>query len=119
MAAPDVEHLSPDTQAALAAVLDDAKKQGLSVRITSAFRSRAQQQSLFDARQQGLNPYPVARPGTSAHEGGMAVDLVNDGPGGQEALAKIAARHGLSWKGNFDRVHFDYTGPTVSTFGGG
>jgi len=46
---------------------------GTPVPIASGLRTRAQQQSLWDRRH--LNPYPVARPGTSNHETGRAVDV--------------------------------------------
>jgi zinc D-Ala-D-Ala carboxypeptidase len=41
--------------------------------ITSGYRAPAAQQALWAAR--AANPYPVARPGTSAHERGRAVDV--------------------------------------------
>lgn len=43
------------------------------VPITSGWRSPAQQQALWANRE--ANPYPVARPGTSKHEQGLAVDV--------------------------------------------
>ena len=46
---------------------------GERVPITSGWRSRAEQQRLWDQRHQ--NPYPVARPGTSRHEQGLAIDV--------------------------------------------
>lgn len=46
---------------------------GQQIPVVSGFRSGAQQQALWDARH--TNPYPVARPGTSAHEQGMAIDV--------------------------------------------
>ena len=46
---------------------------GVEVPIVSGLRSRAEQQRLWDAR--ATNPYPVAPPGTSAHELGLAVDV--------------------------------------------
>ena len=46
---------------------------GSPVRVVSGLRSHAQQQALWDARH--TNPYPVARPGTSDHERGLAVDV--------------------------------------------
>ena len=46
---------------------------GTPVPIASGLRTRAQQQSLWDRRH--TNPYPVARPGTSNHERGQAVDV--------------------------------------------
>ena len=46
---------------------------GTPVPIASGLRTRAQQQALWDRRHS--NPYPVARPGTSNHERGQAVDV--------------------------------------------
>jgi hypothetical protein len=43
------------------------------VPVASGLRTRAQQQALWDRRH--TNPYPVARPGTSRHERGQAVDV--------------------------------------------
>ena len=43
------------------------------VPISSGLRTRAEQEALWAGR--FTNPYPVARPGTSAHERGMAVDV--------------------------------------------
>jgi hypothetical protein len=49
---------------------------GEPVPLASGFRSRAQQQALWDAR--ASNPYPVATPGHSLHEQGLAVDVSRD-----------------------------------------
>jgi len=46
---------------------------GAAVPIVSGYRSRADQQRLWDARHE--NPYPVAAPGSSRHEHGLAVDV--------------------------------------------
>lgn len=46
---------------------------GESVPIVSGLRTRAEQERLWANRH--TNPYPVARPGTSAHERGLAVDV--------------------------------------------
>lgn len=74
--------------------------------ITSGGRSSADQRRLWNNRHK--NPYPVARPGTSKHEGGRAFDLPS------------AARHdyygywaplvGLKWGGTFskpDKIHYE------------
>src|SRR5690606_3681515 len=61
-------------QPALAGALAAAERLlGTPVPITSGYRSPAQQQALWDRR--AANPYPVARPGTSPHERGVAVDV--------------------------------------------
>ena len=49
---------------------------GQPVAIVSGVRSRADQQRLWDQRE--TNPYPVAPPGTSLHELGLAVDVPLD-----------------------------------------
>jgi hypothetical protein len=46
---------------------------GRAVTVASGLRTRAEQQALWDRRH--TNPYPVARPGTSDHETGLAVDV--------------------------------------------
>jgi hypothetical protein len=46
---------------------------GHPVAVISGLRTRAEQQALWDRRH--TNPYPVARPGTSDHERGLAVDV--------------------------------------------
>ncbi len=46
---------------------------GRRVTVISGLRSRAQQEALWEGR--ATNPYPVARPGTSDHERGLAVDV--------------------------------------------
>ena len=46
---------------------------GTPVPISSGWRSPAQQAALWANRH--LNPYPVARPGTSMHERGLAIDV--------------------------------------------
>jgi hypothetical protein len=65
-----VPGLVPELRAALA---EAEQLLGEEVPITSGWRSRARQERLYDDR--GTNPYPVARPGTSAHEWGRAVDV--------------------------------------------
>lgn len=86
-------------------------QRGIRVRVTSAKRSTAQQERLYAAR--GSNPYPVARPGTSKHELGLAVDLVPVGAQNSSlfaAMGEEGERAGLRWGGRFarrDPVHFE------------
>lgn len=98
--APSVEGLTPAMRAALdrAAVL-----LGQQAPITSGWRSYSEQERLYRGRD--ASPYPVAAPGTSAHERGTAVDV-------PEAfvprLASVAAEAGLChpWP-TTDPVHFE------------
>ena len=62
--------LAPEMQAALARA---GQLLGESVPITSGFRSSADQAALYANR--ATNPYPVAPPGSSLHERGLAVDV--------------------------------------------
>jgi hypothetical protein len=65
-----VEGLVPAMRVALARA---SGLLGTPVPITSGYRSGAEQAALYARR--GQNPYPVARPGTSRHEQGIAVDV--------------------------------------------
>jgi D-alanyl-D-alanine dipeptidase len=76
---------------------------GIRYRITSAYRSPQKQAALYRAYLAGTNPYPVAPPGTSLHEKGLAIDIVADD---QQKLASLLTSAGLSWGGTADPVHF-------------
>jgi hypothetical protein len=90
----------PELRAALA---EAARLLGGEVPVTSGWRSRAEQQRLYDDR--GTNPYPVAVPGTSAHERGRAVDVPRNFVA---RLSSVSARVGLChpWP-QTDPVHFE------------
>jgi hypothetical protein len=92
--------LAPVVLAALARAEDLL---GRPVPIVSGFRSRAQQERLWAGR--ATNPYPVAPPGTSAHERGMAIDVpASFAP----VLAAVAAESGLCRPlPQSDPVHFE------------
>jgi hypothetical protein len=62
--------LVPAMQGALARA---TRLLGRPVPITSGYRSRSEQAALFARR--SANPFPVAPPGFSAHERGMAIDV--------------------------------------------
>lgn len=76
---------------------------GTPVPIASGLRTRAQQQALWDRRHR--NPYPVARPGTSNHERGEAVDVPR---GFVPRLLAVAGAAGLCQPmPRTDPVHFE------------
>lgn len=83
---------------------DVAESAGLRPRITSTRRTRAQQVRLYNRWLDGLQPYPVARPGTSRHERGLAMDLVTTD---NAALGAWWRSEGGRWVGPKDPVHFD------------
>jgi hypothetical protein len=63
---------------------------GRPVTVVSGLRTHAEQQALWERR--ATNPYPVARPGTSDHERGLAIDV----PRGEvDDLRRVAGAAGL------------------------
>lgn len=92
--------LTPALQAALARASDLL---GRPVPVTSGFRSRADQARLYAGR--AANPYPVAPPGTSMHERGLAVDVPS---AFAERLAAVGPAAGLCRPyPRSDPVHFE------------
>jgi len=85
-----------------------AKQLGFTARVTSGFRTHKQQQDLYDAWRQGRSPYPAARPGTSDHEIGKAIDVLSTDEG---ALVALLTEAGLFWAGASDPIHFSMIGP--------
>jgi hypothetical protein len=82
---------------------------GVPVPITSGSRSAAAQRALWAAR--AINPYPVARPGTSAHERGRAVDVPRSFA---ERLAAVGPVVGLCRPlPRTDPVHFEPCRPSA------
>ena len=91
--------LAPAMQAALARA---EQLLGRPVPITSGYRSPAQQAALWANR--ASNPYPVARPGTSMHERGLAIDVpLSFVP----VLRTVAAGVGLCQPAVPDPIHFE------------
>lgn len=86
-----------------------ARANGFSARVTSGYRSHAKQAWLYDRYLRGLQQYPVAPPGRSDHEIGLALDVVStDTP----KLVALLRSVGLSWAGPADPVHFSLIGST-------
>lgn len=70
-----------------------AARDGVSLQITSGMRTRAEQQRLYDLYKAGKGNI-AARPGTSNHEKGEAIDFANS-PGAWAWLKKNAPRFGF------------------------
>jgi len=80
--------------------------------ITSARRSRTDQQRLYNRWLAGQSPFPALPPGKSRHELGLAVDLARRGvdPSEDELLVQLGAewrKVGGGWGGAKDPVHFE------------
>lgn len=94
------EGLAPAMKAALARA---EQLLGRAVPITSGYRSRQDQERLYAKRI--TNPYPVARPGSSMHEQGLAIDVPRDFVA---ELMRVAPRSGLCHPfPEADPVHFE------------
>ena len=92
-----------------------AKKSGVNLSLSSAYRSYEKQAALYANR--ASNPYPVAAPGTSNHGYGIAVDIPEGTPG--HTWMRTYGRQ-FGWKNlPGDAVHFDYVGGTKAMFKGG
>lgn len=86
----------------------EARRIGLRVVVTSVRRDRAEQAKLYAEYLAGRNPYPVAPPGRSAHEHGLAFDMDVRYPDGRDA-APVTGAAWNSWGGRWsgkDRVHY-------------
>lgn len=76
---------------------------GFSVKVTSVYRSRAQQAKLYADYVAGRSSLPANKPGYSLHERGMAIDLVSTD---LKALVSFMEYLGFKWAGPKDYVHF-------------
>lgn len=74
----------------------------LNPRITSTFRSYASQERLYRRYLRGESRFPAAPPGRSAHEKGLAFDMVSDD---NEWLGAVWNNWGGKWSPT-DSVHF-------------
>lgn len=87
--------------------LQALRANGIRYRVTSTKRTRAAQTVLWNRFLAGKSKFPAARPGTSKHETGQAIDVVFDDPAGLEIAVRSAGIHLLRWAGPGDAVHFD------------
>lgn len=70
--------------------------------LTSGYRSLSEQKRLYDRSIRGDHPYPVAPPGRSQHNYGLAIDMVSTN---NDALGRYWNSLGLHWSPT-DAVHF-------------
>lgn len=75
-------------------------------RVTSVKRSRAQQSSLYKRFLAGLSSYPVAPPGSSKHEYGLAWDMVTEPYSALYTLGAWWRQVGGTWNKS-DPIHFE------------
>lgn len=117
-----IEVLNPVTRQKLEAAMLDLRRRGLSPTLTTTFRSNTEQKSIYSCyhkrncrMRRGI--FNAARPGTSLHEAGLAVDVagVASGKGRHRHLTRngkkivrVMQQHGFNWPhGLRDPVHFE------------
>jgi hypothetical protein len=95
-------------------MVDAAAAEGVTLKINSGFRTYAKQQALYqrDPPWGGPGGY-TARPGSSPHQCGLAVDFKTNGERytpAWEWLVKNAYRYGFIRRVRNERWHFEYLG---------
>ncbi|MFZ2996289.1 phage tail tape measure C-terminal domain-containing protein [Sphingobium sp.] len=118
--------LSPSANNQIGREIDVAEAtriiEGIGGRVTNGLRTTARQAELYAAKLAGTHKGPVAKPGTSDHERGQAIDIAY-GPGVTPATIKAAfAREGVAIRQLLDErdqrifhVGFGKRGPSQQT----
>src|SRR5229473_1293784 len=86
---------------------------GLQGRFTSTYRSHSEQERLYRAYVSGRHSFPVAAPGSSAHEYGEAFDYVVTPSEYQRDVGLTWVEWGGEWGGTADVVHFELPGASA------
>lgn len=108
-----LDALIPALRAPAHALVALAGRAGVQPRVTSTFRSHAEQARLYRRFLAGQQRYPVAPPGSSAHEYGYAFDMITSAmdPTDLADLGTVWKSWGGVWGGEFgDPIHFEYPG---------
>jgi len=79
---------------------------GFNSRVTSTYRTRAQQAKLYADYIAGRSSLPANQPGYSLHERGLAIDIVTED---LRELVGFMEYLGFKWAGPKDKVHFYLT----------
>jgi len=108
----NLDDLVPELATAARELVDAAGAAGLMPRVTSTLRSRSEQTRLYRRSQQGLQHYPVAPPGMSAHEYGWAFDLIVSPFESIYDVAYTWQQWGGAWN-EADAVHFELPGASA------
>lgn len=101
----DLLNLHPEMRRRAALLVRVFRAFGYRAIITSGYRSATEQADLYRRFLRGETRLPVAQPGHSTHNFGLAVDVVTDAPFWMRAA--IARSVGLVFAGSADDVHYD------------
>lgn len=102
--------LDPDFAELFDAVASEALEKGIieDIELVSGYRDAKLQARLYADWRSGRSTLPAAKPGTSFHESGLAVDVAVSPPEALTDFGHFAESRGLRWGGRFDDpVHFD------------
>jgi len=111
VAAPNLYRVHPYLRTIARNLPRVASKYGFQVRITSGYRSKQTQARLYNDYISGRSQYPASPPGMSAHNFGMALDIISTNT---EALVNMLTQAGLQWAGPKDPIHFQLPGKIAS-----
>jgi hypothetical protein len=103
------DSLDPQLTSAARTLVAVASRAGLQPRLTSTLRSNAEQTRLYRRFLAGTAGYPVAPPGQSAHEYGLAFDMVVSPMDTLADLGALWKQWGGAWNGA-DAIHFELDG---------
>ncbi len=110
--AKEIEYIAEATCDKFLAMVEAARKDGITIGINSGFRSYPEQKYLFDGRRRGLPGFaPANRPGNSPHQNGIAFDLDVNGGGSNPAylwLSKNATSYGFLRTVRSEAWHWEY-----------
>lgn len=101
--------LRADAAAAYLAMKADAKKAGVTIKLSSAWRDSSVQAYLYDLFIRGLGNL-AAPPGSSDHERGIAIDLSSGIPWAQKNCTKYGWYNSGMTFSQKEPWHFDYRG---------
>lgn len=109
----DVNSLVDELRDAARALDSAVWSAGLQGKFTSTRRSRSEQVRLYRAYISGRHPFPVAAPGSSAHEYGEAFDYLVSPAEYQNDVGLTWVSWGGEWGGAGDAVHFELPGASA------
>lgn len=103
--------LDPEFRPWAKALVDACGGAGLLPRVTSGLRTHSEQSRLYQKFLAGQTPFTVAPPGHSAHELGLAFDMVVTPMDRLSDVGDLWESWGGIWGGHYgDIVHFEYPG---------
>jgi len=108
-----LNHLVDELRDAARALDAAVSQSGLVGRFTSTYRSSAEQERLYRAYISGRHNFPVAPPGSSAHEYGEAFDYLVSPAEYQRDVGLTWVEWGGEWGGDADVVHFELPGASA------